>query len=142
MRLLIMITSLLLLVNCSRDNSTNENCQFLLNIPVNVSVNLGLPQFSNLQFPSNAVFFRDAGNGGIIITNTGSGFVAFDAADPDHRFETCSILQIDGVIGECGCEDKNRYSLFTGQPLNDTQTTCPLIPYRVERNNNTLRIFN
>jgi hypothetical protein len=134
---------LILVTNCDDDSGNNSNSQFLLDIPVNETINLNFPQFNQLQFPSNAVFLANAGNGGIIITNTGSGFVAFDAADPNRTFEPCSILEINGVIGQSTCENAIRYSLFTGLPLDDSdERLSTLIPYRVEQNGSTLRIFN
>jgi hypothetical protein len=131
-----------LLFNCSRSSTPNENCQFLLNIPVNLIVNLNLPQFSQLQFPSQSVYVQDGGNGGIILIRTGTGIEAFDAADPNRILEECSILQIDGPIASSSCEDENQYNLFTGLAVENPDLNCPLKRYRVEQNGSTLRIFN
>jgi len=138
---LITITSLLL-TTCSKNDDANNNCNYLLNIGVNLTVNLSLPQFSQLNFPSNPVPISGYGNGGIIVTNTGTGFVAFDAADPNHIPSTCSTLVISGLEGTCGCDDQNLYSLFTGQPLNNSSLRCGLKAYRVEVSGNTLFITN
>jgi hypothetical protein len=41
---------------------------------------MSLPQYSNLQYPSNHVVDYSQGVRGIVIFNTGSGFNAFDLA--------------------------------------------------------------
>ncbi|MBT8266416.1 MAG: hypothetical protein KJO41_00650 [Bacteroidia bacterium] len=127
---------------CSKSNNSDSNCNFLLNVGVNTSINLNLPQYNPLNFVSNPVYVPNEGNGGIIVTNTGSGFAAYDAADPNHSPNTCSILSISGLEGICGCSDENKYSLFTGQPLENANLRCGLKAYRTELNGNNLIITN
>lgn len=127
---------------CSGNSDVDENCNFLLDLNVNVSLNLNLPQFSQLQFVSNPVYVPNYGNGGIIVTNIGSGFVAFDASDPNRSPTSCSILIIEGIHGKSGCADENEYNLFNGLPVDNANLRCPLKAYRVEANGNTLLVFN
>ena len=131
-----------LTLSCSNSDDSNNNCNYLLNIGVNLTVNLSLPQYNQLNFPSNPVYIASEGNGGIIVTNTGTGFVAYDAADPNHTPSVCSKLIISGLEGTCGCDDQNKYSLFTGQPLENTSLQCGLKAYRVEESGNSLFISN
>ena len=44
--------------------------------------------------------------------------------------------------GICGCDDNNKYSLFTGQPLENPELRCGLKPYFVESSGNSLFISN
>ena len=132
---------LITITSCSK-NSVDKNCNFLLDVGVSLQLNLNLPQYSQLQFPSNPVYVANAGNGGIIVTNTGTGFVAFDASDPNHSPSSCSVLSISGINGTCGCEDKNEYNLFNGLPVDNGTLRCPLKAYRVEQNGNSLLVFN
>ena len=132
----------LILLSCSEKDNYDENCNFLLNVGVNLSLNLNLSQYNQLMFPSNPGYVPNEGNGGIIVNNTGTGYVAFDAADPNHVFSDCAILNITGVEGICGCDETHKYSLFTGQPLQNSNLQCSLKPYRVERNGNELFISN
>lgn len=133
---------LLTLVSCSNDTVNNNNCRFLLDVGVNISINMSLPQYSQLQFINNPVYIPNVGNGGIIANNTGTGYVAFDAADPNHTLQSCSVLSIDGIEGVCGCPDKNTYYLKNGLPKENAELRCPLKAYRVEQNSNTLLIYN
>ena len=129
-------------MGCSKDNNTDANCNFLVNLNVSTSLNRNLSQYNQLTFPNNPVYVPNEGNGGIIVNNTGTGYVAFDAADPNHIFSDCSVLSINGLEGTCGCSDANRYSLLTGQVLDNTALRCMLKPYFVENNGNTLYISN
>ena len=129
------------LAACSSNDDNNENCNFLLNIGVNTSINLNLPQYSQLEFISNSVYIPNHGNKGIIVTNSGTGFSAWDAGDPNHAQQTCSIVNGTGLEGTCGCADANTYSFITGQSLG-TALPCTLKRYRVEQSGNTLFISN
>ena len=120
---------LLLLTACSKNDALNR-CNYLLNLAVNVTINLNLPLYSQLQFTSNSVYIANQGNGGIIVTNVGTGLRAWDASDPNHTPSSCSIMQIVGANAKCGCQDANEYSLFTGGSLG-TQLPCGLKEYRV-----------
>ncbi len=133
---------ILICSGCSKSNNSDSACNFLVNINVITSLNLNLSQFNQLTFPNNPVYVPNAGNGGIIVNNTGIGYVAFDAADPNHIFNDCSILSINGVEGVCGCSDASTYSLSTGQPLVDGSLRCGLKAYFVESSGNTLFISN
>jgi hypothetical protein len=129
-------------VGCTKDNNSDPNCNFLANLNVAASLNLNLSQYNQLTFPNNPVYVPNEGNGGIIVNNTGTGFVAFDAADPNHVFSNCSVLSISGLEGVCGCNEANKYSLFTGQPLENSELRCGLKAYFVEINGNTLFVSN
>ena len=130
------------ILSCSKSDDTNSNCNYLLNVGVNTSVNLNLFPYTNLQFVSNSEYVPNVGNGGIIVTNTGTGFRAWDASDPNHTPSACSVMEIVGIEGVCGCADENTYSLFTGQPLGNPDLRCGLKAYNVQQNGNELIIFN
>ncbi len=127
--------------NCSRSSVDNENCRFLLNIPVNFSINLNLPQFSQLQFGGNSVYIANEGNGGVIVAFTGANYFAWDARDPNVAQSNCTILVPTGLNAATTCANKNEYSLVTGRSTNNTELTCGLRNYRVEVSGSSLRIF-
>ena len=134
---------LIILTSCSSDDRVN-NCNFLAtNAIVSASVNLNLPQFSQLQFTGNTVYIANEGIAGVYLSNVGnSNFRAFDAADPAHAPTPCSRLIDTNGIGKCGCSDENQYSLLTGQAVN-SDVICLLREYRVESaGNNSLLISN
>lgn len=136
-----LLMSLIFLTACSRNNS-DENCKFLVNARVDATINMNLPQYNLLQFTSNSVYIANQGNKGIIVMNTGTGYRAYDAADPNHEQTNCSILTIKDANAVCGCVDANTYSLFTGGPVGTSQLRCGLKEYRVSRSGNTLIVTN
>lgn len=125
-----------LFFSCS-DNGFNNNNPYLPNYTFSVNINMNLPQYSNLKFVSNAVYYELAGVKGIYIFNSGSGYNAFDAACPNQAISSCSKMTLNGINLVCPC-DNEEYSLFTGQG----KLQYPLKQYRVEAMGNTLRVYN
>lgn len=138
---------LAILTGCSSDNYSYNNPN-LLNVNVDFMVNINLPQYTPLKFPMNPVYVDGYGNGGVIIVNTGSGnYIAFDAADPNHPVENCSVLIINGIEGECGCNDRNTYNLISGTVIESKSEggsyDYSMKPYQVIDNyDGTLRVRN
>ena len=130
------------LMGCSSDDRRQNNPN-LLNVQFNIVLNLSLPQFSPLNFAGNAIYVGgpDVGNDGIIVVNTGSGFVAWDASDPNEIPRSCTRLQIDGLSANSTCQNPNSYSLVTGQPLEDG-LSFGLLNYQLNANGDTVRVFN
>ena len=141
-KLFLMLSCVVVLV-CSK-NDPIYNCNYLLDVGFNLTVNLNLPQYNQLLFPVNAVRVNGYGNNGIILVRTNAdSILAWDGADPNHTSSSCSKLTIVGLNAVCGCEDGNEYSLITGTVLNDNPQPCTLKPYRVEAmGNNTYYVSN
>ncbi len=128
------------LLFCCEKDSVQKNNPFLPNYNVNYDVNMNLPTFNNLNFPGNGVLITTAGVGirGIFVFNSGSGYVAFDAACPNQTLSDCSSMVLNGINAKCPCDDAE-YSLFTGQ---STGKPYPMKQYRTEVNGNIIRIYN
>lgn len=126
----------LVFISCSENGPVNTN-PFIPNYTFTVDINMNLPSYSKLLYPSNAVYYAGKGVKGLIIFNTGSGYNAFDAACPNQTPSTCSPMTIDGIDAVCSCDNKT-YSLFSGQG----SLQYPMKQYRVEVNGNVLRIYN
>lgn len=109
--------------------SINYNNPNIPNYPVNLSLNLSLPQYSNLQFPSNHIVDYSQGAKGIVVFNTGNAYNAFDLACPNQASSVCTTpMSIIGIDAKCDC-DNTSYSLFSGQAAGQQY---PMKPYRVE----------
>ena len=135
---LLYCTLFLLIIGCVKDVN-DSRCNFLLNLDIYYEVNLNLPQYNELNFISNSVYIPNVGNGGLIVVNSGTGFLAWDAADPNQTNLPCSILSINGLEATSGCAEQNTYSLITGQSIG-IALTCSLKPYRVKTNGSILII--
>lgn len=125
---------------CSDDDIRTKN-PYLPVYAVNVEVNLNLPLYSDLNYAGNAVVITQgsAGINGIILLNTGSGFLAWEATCPNQIPESCSVLDVSVPMATCPCDDV-QYSLYTGQPNADLR--YGLVQYRTEVNGNVIKIYN
>ena len=139
---LLLLVAFLSLFSCNESNFSNNN-PYLPNYSFSIDINTNFPLYSNLKFPSNAIFTSEVGVRGIIIFNTGTGYTAFDAACPNQNLSSCSTMTIKGINAICSC-DSAEYSLFSGQCIG---TKCEgkqyaMKQYRVEVSGNNLRVYN
>ena len=139
-KILILLAFFPFLFGCDA-GTINYNNPNIPNYPVNLSVNMALPQYHTLRFPSNYAVNYSQGARGIVIFNTGSGYNAFDLACPNDSFTTCSsAMSINGIEAKCNCNDTEApYSLFSGMSPGQRY---PMKPYRVLINGENLVITN
>ena len=142
----ILILASIILFGCSGDDNNRNNCNFLFDAGVNLTVNTNLPQFNQLQFAGNGVYVPNQGNNGIWLWRLNSSILyAWDAADPSHEPSACSTLEAAETadIVVCSCDDGNQYSLSTGQAFGQNTQPCTLQIYRVDAiGNNTFLVTN
>ncbi len=137
----------LILLACGGDDA--ERNPFLSEVRVNARLDLNLPQYSSLITPGNSLYISSdgsipIGHRGVFITNTGSGFVAFEASCPNHRPNNCSTMTaISSTTCECSCEGYT-YNLFSGQPLDvpEGETRYPMLWYSTTVADNVVIISN
>lgn len=143
MNLRILVLFLVICFSSCEDDDVRQQNPNLLNVQFDIVLNLNFPQYSQLNFAGNAIYVggQGIGNDGIIVVNTGSGFVAWDASDPNEFPSNCTRLQINGLSASSTCQNPNSYSLVTGQPLEDG-LQFSLLSYRVSDNNGSIRVFN
>ncbi|MXN91451.1 hypothetical protein GR160_09440 [Flavobacterium sp. Sd200] len=130
-----------LITACHSDDYNNNN-SFLPNYSFSVSIDMNLPQYTNLLYTANPVLINEAGAGinGVIVMNTGGGYVAFENSCPNQPITNCSMLQRTGIMAKCPCDDVE-YSLFDGTTTADVR--FPLKSYRIQITSPTsLRVYN
>lgn len=112
MRNLLLLFFFLIFFSCER-NETND---ILPNVPVNIMLNLNLPQYQDLLIP-NGWTEVNGGVKGILIQNIGVGnppYKAFDRACPTN--DCASAMTFDGSLKmKCPC-DSSEYSIIDGSP--------------------------
>lgn len=97
----------------------NDTVDLLPNVPVDVVINLDLPQYINLQTPTGWAYTSGGNDGlqGILIQNTGIGnppYKAFERACPNN--DCATPMTFDGSLKMvCSC-DKSEYSIIDGSP--------------------------
>jgi len=138
-KILILLFLTLFALGCESGRINNNNPN-IPNYPVNLQINLGLPQYSSLTFGSGHYEDYSQGARGIVIFNTGNGvYVAFDLACPNEPFAACSsAMQVTGIEAKCVCDNKS-YLLYTGQSAGQQY---PMKQYYVETNGNSLFVHN
>lgn len=128
---ILLLVVLVLVMGCNNDDY-NSNNKYLADYNFQVNVNMSQPLYGQLRFPANPVRVNEVGAGinGIIVTNTGSGFAAFEASCPNQYISDCSSLIINGIMAICPCDDVE-YNLMTGDTAADVQ--YPLKRYKVQQ---------
>ena len=123
-------------MSCAKNEFRSQN-PFLPDYVVNFQINLSLPSYNQLQYPGNAKLIYGYGINGIIVLNTGSGFIAYEATCANHEIIDCSALELNGVEAKCNC-DELIYNLYLGM----ADAPYPLKQYRVVENGGMLTIYN
>lgn len=112
MRKLVLLFLLTSFFSCEKNDSND----ILPKLAVNITIDLNLPQYLDLQIPSGWVYIN-GGLKGILIQNTGSGsspYKAYDRACPNND---CTLpMTFDGSLKlTCSC-DSSEYSIIDGSP--------------------------
>jgi nitrite reductase/ring-hydroxylating ferredoxin subunit len=137
----VLVATSLVMYSCESDHARVNN-PFVPTYSFGFTIDMQLPMYSSLIYPSNAILvtFVGAGTNGVIIFNTGAGYRTYEANCPNQYMSSCSQLQINSIRAVCPC-DSLEYSLFTGLPVAEGEYA--MIPYRVEtRGNSQLYISN
>jgi nitrite reductase/ring-hydroxylating ferredoxin subunit len=130
------------LTGCDSDNLNNNN-RYLANYNFQVKVDMDLPLYNQLKFTGNSklITISGAGINGVIVTNTGTGYTAYEASCPNQPLTACSVLTINDIIATCPC-DNVEYFLYTGA-AQGIKVEYPLKPYRIQQiSENILMISN
>jgi len=135
-KLILFFSASLLLISCTKSEFRSQN-PFLPDYTFNFQINLSLPTYTELQYPGNAKLIYGYGINGILLLNTGSGFIAYEATCANHEISTCSALVLNGVEASCNC-DELVYNLYLGI----ADAPYPLKQYRVIDNGGILTIYN
>ena len=132
------ILLVLSLFSCKKKQVYNN--PYLEDVSFSININMDLPEYAPLKYANNSVLVHNIGIKGVIVFNTGTGYNAFEASDPNHYPSSCSTMQPNQFTCKCDCED-NTYSLHTGQ-LTRGNGEYSLKAYHISQSGNSLRIFN
>ena len=139
---LLLISMIFFACGNNDDDNINDNNPYINPPPVNLNLNLNLPEYNPLQFPGNSVVLFNQGIKGIIVYNVNNSlYTAFDLTDPNHVPSNCSKMTVEGVIATCTCGDDNSYDIVTGQHQNNQQA-YPMLQYRIQRNGDVISLTN
>ena len=133
-----LLITLIIITSCGTND--DDNNPFLSDIPVNVTLNLNLPLYNDLQFDGTSAFIENQGNKGIIVYRfTENNILAWDAACPHLAPSECTAMSLVGVEIICSC-DNSKFSFLDGSP--QSGTPYPMKQYRAVKNGNSITITN
>ncbi|GIZ16096.1 Rieske (2Fe-2S) protein [Capnocytophaga catalasegens] len=141
MKKIILLLILSILLACKKD--TIRRNPYLPEARFSITINTNLALYNKLKTPLTPVVVPTEGVGlrGVIIINTGSGFLAWERACPHVPITDCSTLKSDGgIIVTCPC-DNVTYNLVNGNPTSGS-SNYQLLNYNVSVNGNILTISN
>ncbi len=144
------ITSIIVSLIFSACSKNNINEEPILNVPVNLTINMSLPQFEHL-LQQNTFIYQEGGVKGIVIVHyTDDNFYALDRSCSYQPNNSCSKIEVDSslMIFRCGesklggfqkcCDSK---FLLDGSVFSQP-ATFGLKHYPVFRSGNVLEIKN
>ena len=143
-KIALLVTFLFIIVGCgSDDDAIRRDNPFLIDPQVNLTINLNLPQFNDLNFPGGSAVVTSQGIRGIVIYRLNEDlFTAFELSDPNHVPNDCSRMEISGIEASCPCtNDENIYNIVTGQHTTMPED-FPMQAYSITQDGNILRIRN
>jgi len=126
-----------LIISLSTCDSDEIDTTYLPNVAVNVEINLNLPQYQDLLI-GGGYAYANGGVEGLVIYNTGIGYVAFDRACPHIVLQDCSQMSVESIYLVCPC-DGERFQINNGAPENGNIRNAARF-YNVTENGNVLII--
>ncbi len=114
-------------------NSDDGTVSCVPNTIVNVSININLPLYSNLNNPGGWVYVNGtmAGTRGIIVVRTASGYKAYDRNAPHIcPTEKSTLVVKEDFFIECEV-DGAKWALINGMPIKDTKAVRDMRTYQV-----------
>lgn len=96
------IAIVFLLAQCKKDNGQAQNN--VPNVPVNITINLNLPQYLPLQSQGNWVYENGGVRGIIIYHHYDDMFYALERNCPHQPGDSCATVTVEnnGVFARCG----------------------------------------
>ena len=136
-------SAFLFLNNCNKDNQSSE----FPYVPINFTLNLNLPSYTDLGRPGGYVVIDNEGYKGVIVYHTIDGkYLAFDRTCTYLPLDDCSKVYVDdsGLYLHCGESEgdccASKYDM-EGNVINGP-AKYPLRQYQVSQNGNMLTILN
>ena len=113
-------------------------CNVVQDIIVNRSFFLG--EYPELRVQGGYAISDNGGVAGLIVLNTGNGYVAYDRCSTVNPHLGCAVeVEESGLVAKDPCSGA-RYLLINGSPAEIAE--CPLKPYHARRNGETILVSN
>lgn len=135
--LLFMPLALLAVSSCKKENRTG-----VPPVALDVTLNINLPEYADLQVPGGWVYLTGGSQGLIVYRKSTDQFTALDRHCPYQPENLCRVYVDESqVIARDTACCHSAFLLQDGQPTNGP-SSFPLTSYHTIFNGNTLRIYN
>ena len=136
----ILIFSALNITACKEREET-VNC--FPRVPINVTLNLSLPAYFNLQSVGGWIYVnqQESGTRGLIIVKTSTGFNVYDRNAPHICPGNDTTLNVENNIKIVCPADGAEWILLTGQPTKISPIATKTYRYNFDAATNILIIF-
>lgn len=149
---LLATTVIFVLARCAKSNNGQQND--VPQVPVNVTVNMNLPQFLPLQSQGGWAYLNGGVKGIVLYHHYDDNFYAMERNCPYQPFDSCAIVTVESndVFLRCGQYKSDndttwipccnsQFSLEAGFLISGP-SQYPLTNYRVGRSGNILVVSN
>src|SRR5690606_6378691 len=89
------------MLSCSKNDDKQERNPFLTDPAVRLNLNLNLPEYNPLRFPGNYIITGQGIKGIVVYCVSENQYLAFELTDPNHVPNSCSKMELTGVIATC-----------------------------------------
>lgn len=130
------LIAFLLLVSC-RDRNNGR----VPDVPVNITINIALPEFFDLTVPTGSVYITGGSRGIIVYRKSETEFVAIERHSTYLPENECAVvINDDGLILEDPCSGSQW--IITDGTLVEGPASMPLVTYDTQFSNPILYITN
>lgn len=146
------VVAVVTLSQCKKDGSQQQND--VPNVPVNITVNMNLPEYLSLQSQGGWAYLNGGVKGIVLYHHFDDAFYALERNCPYQPFDDCATVTVDltGVFLRCGKFKSNtdttwipccnsEYSMESGFLISGP-SRFSLKNYRVSRSGNVLYVSN
>lgn len=146
-RISILLSSILLIfstLNLNSCGNREETVSCFPNIPINVTLNLNLPAYFDLQNVNGWIYVnqQESGTRGLIVVRTTTGFKVYDRNAPHICPDNNTTLNVEGNIKIVCPKDNAEWILITGEPIKVSQIAPKTYRYSFDQNSGILTIFD
>lgn len=135
-------TAILLIItafSCGK-NDNPDNAPI---VPVDVYINMSLPQYQSLNVPGGWAYANGGVKGILVYRRDQTEFVAYDRNCTYQGQNSCGAVEVDSsnILADCNC-DGSVYNIYDGS-VTQGPATLPLRAYNTYFDGNfTLRVYN
>lgn len=142
LNLMVLIFSALLITNSCGNREDTVSC--FPNSPINVTLNLNLPAYQNLQNVGSYIYVNEQSSGtrGLIVVRTTNSFKAYDRNAPHICPGNNTTLEVQNNTKIVCPKDGATWILITGEPINISKVPPKTYPISYDASNNILSIYN